>query len=876
VTVRKLKESAVDCKNAARWTLVKLPSDEQSALFKEKTMPADVAKWSVSQRERAQAMCLQARGQKRVLIADHLQRAETKFCNDLGLGPCEWIGVAGFSSTVGSFDANANEITRISQCDIEVAVHADASSLFPALDDVEFSPLSPSSLSSLSATPALLAWATALWPHEFDCSTASVSSVSSVSSVFSASASSVSALVLSNRVRKWRADHSTVGADVREPLIVAARALNVPDLVNWKPAALTSIAPLVIASFDCEMYSDDDTFPDVVRGHSTKYIGTNFRIGGPSGPLVRVMQCVGAVGRPLGCDATQIHVECYASEQECYEAWRDLIISVDPDILVSWNGFGFDFPFMHADYMQTFATIGERCTEGMQHAMRVKAQRMLLSSSTVATPIDSTVFEGTCPHLLMRLRVLMQTANPGGWRDVKTMLHGWSRTYGSKIVNTLVAAEQVAKAVDKLRATREKMACMMEDFSFSSFLNAALIAKASGALACQDEREREQEQEQGQEQEQDEDDCSDESSDSDGDSDSERRDARAAMTPFDDEEECEREDALPTTTPSIKATAASVATLGRKPTVHTQDNTTAALVNISSLPAGVASELRLVLRDKLREEVNAATKRLAALGKGPTRHVTAANAEIDALCRQDLATRNLGMLLKQLAERPSSAPVSTPPFIDPLAPALFSHPRAVRTARDDFYNWVASQKCLGLGVVRLLAQPECDTTTPLPLPRRGLFLSRLSAEACELSEKRMTSAAKGDNVYNYYKMAGRTPVDLMQIVKASLRARHYTHDNATRYYRSCFLLFLLLLVVCCRMTRSLTTIHYAMLQKHGWAHSRNQTRTKMARMQTPRRHAGRCLPRTRLRCLLQRMLFRHSSRRRRQGLRQQTMRLALA
>lgn len=797
--MRKIKASALANKTT-RWTLTKLPDDFDVASFKNTSVQA-YAKWSGAAKERALEMYLHAHGQIPLRIADHLQSATSKFCNDLGVGPSEWVSVACFGPTLSS-----QGLSSISNCDIEVAVKADASSLFSAYDDVALAsrpvrdpvrgPVSVSVVSTpgptLVATPALEAWAAALGPGEF----------------------ASSPLHMSKRVREWRAAHVTLPETVRRSLLESSLrsngALVFETLLAWKPSPLAIIAPLVIASFDCEMYSDDDTFPDVIRGHSTKYIGTNFRVGGPSGPLVRVMQCVGAVSKPdptpdrdSSAEDVEIHVECYNTERECYEAWRDLIVSVDPDILVSWNGFGFDFPFMHADYMQTFASGAECFTEGMQHAMRARARAMLassvppvppvspvspvfpaasVSSASVSTPAltpasfalsASTVSAAaavSCPELLMRLRALLQTANPTGWREMRALLKTWSRIYGGKFVKALVAAEKVVKAVDTSIAARERMSSVMHvDTSADMFsiFSAALIANASGELD-QTQNKTSAEDKEGKEDS----DGEDDDGDNDDDNEEDENKSQDSNRDRDDYEDHAFASA------SISASASASKAQRNLP----QDTTTAVLVKLSSLPAADANKLRLELRDRLRDAVTAATQRLNAIHKQPTRHVVVAEAELSALATHD--PFELPLLLDQLALRPSMFALAHP-YTDPLLPSLplmasasvpsvpsmLSSPPIQRSARDDFFDWVASQKCLGAGVVRLLVQSTLNASsshsksTLLPAPRRGLFLSRLSAERCELTEKRMNSAAKGDNVYNFYRMAGRTPADLMQIVK---------------------------------------------------------------------------------------------------------------
>jgi hypothetical protein len=65
--------------------------------------------------------------------------------------------------------------------------------------------------------------------------------------------------------------------------------------------------------------------------------------------------------------------------------------------------------------------------------------------------------------------------------------------------------------------------------------------------------------------------------------------------------------------------------------------------------------------------------------------------------------------------------------------------------------------------------------------KRAEFLSRFVAQRSSLDEKRMSSAAKGDNCYYFW--SGRTCVDLMQIIKDDKKLE----DNTLKFAAQTFL-----------------------------------------------------------------------------------------
>ena len=122
---------------------------------------------------------------------------------------------------------------------------------------------------------------------------------------------------------------------------------NVYDMYR-DDAAPTCIAPLIIASVDIEAHSGDlHSFPNAqLPGDVVSVISTTFWVFGDTVPRLQVTQLLGDVDTS---HATSTHVLIgYQSERELLCAWRDLIaVYANPDLVVSYNGSGFDFKYMN-------------------------------------------------------------------------------------------------------------------------------------------------------------------------------------------------------------------------------------------------------------------------------------------------------------------------------------------------------------------------------------------------------------------------------------------------------------------------------------------------------------------------------------------------
>lgn len=103
--------------------------------------------------------------------------------------------------------------------------------------------------------------------------------------------------------------------------------------------------PLIIASFDIESFSDNNTFPnaDFPKDVIT-HISTTFKINGSSDILCQYT--VSLKSNPFQCNENQFHT-CVSSEKELILAFQKSIINMDPDIICSYNGDMFDWQYLY-------------------------------------------------------------------------------------------------------------------------------------------------------------------------------------------------------------------------------------------------------------------------------------------------------------------------------------------------------------------------------------------------------------------------------------------------------------------------------------------------------------------------------------------------
>jgi len=85
-------------------------------------------------------------------------------------------------------------------------------------------------------------------------------------------------------------------------------------------------------------------FPDL-EGDKVTFIGSTFLKYGNEKPYLN--HCVVLNTCSDIKDAENTEINTYNTERELLMAWKDLIIKEDPDIIIGYNIFGFDYQFMH-------------------------------------------------------------------------------------------------------------------------------------------------------------------------------------------------------------------------------------------------------------------------------------------------------------------------------------------------------------------------------------------------------------------------------------------------------------------------------------------------------------------------------------------------
>jgi len=85
----------------------------------------------------------------------------------------------------------------------------------------------------------------------------------------------------------------------------------------------------------------DETFPQL-KGDQVTFIGSTFVNYGEEKPYLNHCICLND-SHNIGDNV----LECYSTEKDVLCAWSRLIMKEDPDIIIGYNIFGFDYPFMY-------------------------------------------------------------------------------------------------------------------------------------------------------------------------------------------------------------------------------------------------------------------------------------------------------------------------------------------------------------------------------------------------------------------------------------------------------------------------------------------------------------------------------------------------
>lgn len=119
------------------------------------------------------------------------------------------------------------------------------------------------------------------------------------------------------------------------------------------------------------MQALDDCFPQIEGDHVTM-IGSTFVDYGNEEPVLNHCICLEDT---TNVDPNTQVIECYNTEKECLLAWTKLIQKEDPDIIIGYNIFGFDYPFMFKrsqenDCVEEFLNLSRRRNGPKQDSLK--------------------------------------------------------------------------------------------------------------------------------------------------------------------------------------------------------------------------------------------------------------------------------------------------------------------------------------------------------------------------------------------------------------------------------------------------------------------------------------------------------------------------
>jgi DNA polymerase elongation subunit (family B) len=186
------------------------------------------------------------------------------------------------------------------------------------------------------------------------------------------------------------------------------------------------IAPLLVMSFDGEMFSHDGSFPSPLKGDFTIAIGASFwTYGTPIDSIQRFVFFVGTVDEK---PQSNLHVFCFTTKKEMIEGFRDFVSASDPDIVTGWNTYGFDYTFLYEDYESEFLNPWDRGSEELQ-----------ISAITIARSVmgQENIKIESSSKLLTKARSLR------GHSACKDWLKKAERQFGSRNIATLIKLENL-------------------------------------------------------------------------------------------------------------------------------------------------------------------------------------------------------------------------------------------------------------------------------------------------------------------------------------------------------------------------------------------------------------------------------------------------
>jgi hypothetical protein len=140
----------------------------------------------------------------------------------------------------------------------------------------------------------------------------------------------------------------------------------------------------------------DSSFPPL-EGDQVTFIGSTFVNYGEEVPYLQHCVCVNKSDTIVPSHT----LECYPTEKEAILAWSELIKKEDPDIVIGYNIFGFDYKFMferasELDCVEKFMDLGRT----LEYCIEPEESKIVLASG----PYDLTRL-----HMSGRLQIDMYT-----------------------------------------------------------------------------------------------------------------------------------------------------------------------------------------------------------------------------------------------------------------------------------------------------------------------------------------------------------------------------------------------------------------------------------------------------------------------------------
>ncbi len=154
------------------------------------------------------------------------------------------------------------------------------------------------------------------------------------------------------------------------------------DDIKFKQSTCSDIISLLTSNTELPMQIIylldllDINFPEL-KGDEVTFIGSSFVNYGEENPYLQHCICVENTAQ---VKEGQV-IECYSTEKEILCAWTKLIQKEDPDIIIGYNIFGFDYKFMferstETNCMEEFMKLGKT----NQHPTELQEQSIVLAS----------------------------------------------------------------------------------------------------------------------------------------------------------------------------------------------------------------------------------------------------------------------------------------------------------------------------------------------------------------------------------------------------------------------------------------------------------------------------------------------------------------